>query len=522
MSRTHTKKTVMRRSRRGAAPLCEAPLSALVQGIEDGGLNAACGRVGQLPGILAGGGGSIRHHLYHCNSVISDLTFRCGVPYFLQRIEGVNPPSATTGCIMKDLSKENVRDVFFAPMKTALNAAKNSRECRKFSDWQHLTSGVGRCLEPVQSGRDWIQRLRHMFSLKVRVSSFFESLTSKRRLRLAQEVNDSVIARNGRRAASDCFAEHRELDNFGIYAGDGHYHECSVHEQEIGGRRRPVGHFFAIDLRTLLIRHLDVARPTPACRKEHDITVLKRLDSKTLRMGEPRGRKVIIAYDKAVVDFVQWYKWKKAKGVYIVTREKENMALLCCGNRSFDRNDPRNNGVVSDEQVGTSKNTLIRRITYVDPADAKKYVFITNEMTLPPGLVAFIYKKRWTIEKVFDQLKNKLRERKAWAKSATAKCQQAVFMCLAHNLMLIFERRIEAEEGITDRKILDRRKARITRTSEKAAAAGRPMNPMLLKVHNSVQRSLQFIRWLRWALDGSTSWRHAMDELRPLMAKYLC
>ena len=481
------------------------------------------GAYGTCRAFPQAGMGSIRYALYHCSPVISDLTFRCGVPYFLQRIDGVNPPSATTtGCIMKDLSQENVRDVFFAPMKTALNAAKNSRECRKFSDWQHLTSGVGRCLEPVQSGRDWIQRLRHTFSLKVRVSSFFESLTSKRRLRLAQEVNDSVIARNGRRAASDCFAEHRELDNFGIYAGDGHYHECSVHEQEIGGRRRPVGHFFAIDLRTLLIRHLDVARPTPACRKEHDITVLKRLDSKTLRMGEPRGRKVIIAYDKAVVDFVQWYKWKKAKGVYIVTREKENMALLCCGNRSFDRNDPRNNGVVSDEQVGTSKNTLIRRITYVDPADAKKYVFITNEMTLPPGLVAFIYKKRWTIEKVFDQLKNKLRERKAWAKSATAKCQQAVFMCLAHNLMLIFERRIEAEEGITDRKILDRRKARITRTSEKAAAAGRPMNPMLLKVHNSVQRSLQFIRWLRWALDGSTSWRHAMDELRPLMAKYLC
>ena len=43
-------------------------------------------------------------------------------------------------------------------------------------------------------------------------------------------------------------------------------------------------------------------------------------------------------------------------------------------------------------------------------------------MTLPPGLLAFIYKKRWDIEKVFDQFKNKLMENKAWEKSGNAKC----------------------------------------------------------------------------------------------------
>ena len=425
---------------------------------------------------------------------------------------------------MKNGSQQSVRDVFFAPMKNALEAAKTTRECRKFSDWQHLTSGVGRCLEPMRSGRDWIQRLRHVFSLKIRVSSFFESLASSRRLRLAQEVNELVVSHNDGSATSgdDCFAEHGELDDFGIYAADGHYHKCSVHDAAIGGKRRAVGHFFAINLRTQSMRHLDIARPAPGRKYEHDITALKRLGSQALRMGEPQGRKVILAYDPAVVDFLQWYKWKKAKGIYIVTREKKNMVPLCCGQRSFDRNDPRNNGVVSDEQVGTSKSTLIRRITYIDPVDAKKYVFITNEMTLPPGLIVFIYKKRWTIEKLFDQMKNKLMERKAWAKSTTAKCQQAVFMCLAHNLMLIFERKLKVEEGIADKKILDRRKARISENLKKAEAADRPMNPMLLAIRGSVQRSFQFIRWLRWVLVHRTLWGPAMDELRPLMAEYLC
>ncbi|NOY80777.1 MAG: hypothetical protein GXP31_07205 [Kiritimatiellaeota bacterium] len=67
-------------------------------------------------------------------------------------------------------------------------------------------------------------------------------------------------------------------------------------------------------------------------------------------------------------------------------------------------------------------------------------------------------------------------ERKAWAKSATAKCQQAVFMCLAHDLMLLLERRIAVGEGVTDPKILTRRKARITENVKKAEAAGRPIN----------------------------------------------
>jgi len=82
-------------------------------------------------------------------------------------------------------------------------------------------------------------------------------------------------------------------------------------------------------------------------------------------------------------------------------------------------------------------------------------------MTLPSGLIAFIYKKRWDIENVFDQFKNKLMEKKAWPKSANGKCTQAQFMILTHNLTLLLERKIELEEGISDTKIERKRKRRI-------------------------------------------------------------
>ena len=420
---------------------------------------------------------------------------------------------------MNSLGTDTVRAAFLKPLKDALDSSVNTRECPKFSDWEQLKAGVGRCVERVQSGRDWVQQLCHEFSMGLGVSCFFESLASPRRLRLAQEAGDKVAERCDAGADDDPFAQHPELDDFGIYAADGHYHACSAHEDAVEGKRWPVGHLFVANLRTQSMRHLDVARPKH--KRENDITVLKRLNPEVLRMGEPRGRKVLISYDPAVVDFEQWYRWKQSKGIYILTRQTRNMALICCGKLDFDRRDPRNNGVVDDEQVGNSKGRLVRRITYVDPVHGKRYVFITNEMTLPPGLIAFIYKMRWAIEKVFDQMKNKLLEKKAWAKSATAKCQQAAFMCLAHNLMLILERTIEAQEAITEEKVSRRMEARVAADTEKADDAGRPMNPLLLGVRRSFQRSLQFIRWLRWALSHATSWRPAIDQLRPLMAQYL-
>lgn len=421
----------------------------------------------------------------------------------------------------KSPTVNTVPSVFFEPLRDALSLSEHVRNCPRFSDWEHLRVGVGRCLERVQSGRDWLQQLRHQFSMKLGVSCFFESLGSARRLELVQEVNTRVARRCDAEAGinDDLFCSHSELENFGIYAADGHYHACSAHEEAIDGKRYAVGHFFVTNLRTQSIRHLDVARPEN--KRENDITALKRLDPDILRMGEPRGRKVIIAYDPAVVDFVQWYNWKQAKGIYIVTREKKNMALFCCAKPEFDRNDPRNNGVVSDEWVGHSKGRMIRRVTYIDPVNGKEYRFITNQMTLPPGLIAFIYKRRWDIEKIFDQMKNKLLEKKAWAKSPTAKCQQAAFMCLVHNLMLILERTIDEKEAIADEKVRAKMDARLSADTEKAEAAGRAMNPLLLGVRRSTQRSLQFIRWLRWALTHATPWRPAINELRPLMAQYM-
>jgi hypothetical protein len=415
-------------------------------------------------------------------------------------------------------------DVFYAPVNEELANCESRRDCISVTDAKFLLSGIGRCLEPAVSGREWVQKFRYLHSMALTVSNFFDAIKSKRRLRLLKEIAELLCARTDRMAPTqaDPFFEQRELDGFAVYAADGHYHCASAHETLIQEKRYPVGHFYAMNLRTQSVRHLDVTRPLEQNKKtEHDMHLLKRMDAEALRMGEPRGRKVLLAYDPAIIDFTQWYNWKQSKGIYIVTRQKDNMNPTCCGFLDFNRDDPRNNGVVRDEQVGVSGGILIRRITYIDPVSGKKYVFITNEMTLPPGLLAFVYKKRWDIEKVYDEFKNHLMETKAWADSPQAKCQQANFICMTHNLLLLLEHKLEEEEEIRETKIEKKRQKRRQEEDAKIKEANRKPNPLAQRCYRCVKRTLQFLRQLRLILMFPTSWRHAVSSLRPVMEKYL-
>jgi len=249
------------------------------------------------------------------------------------------------------------------------------------------------------------------------------------------------------------------------------------------------------------------------------MSALKRLTPAEMRLGAKAKTKVIHVYDPAGIDYYQWFKWK-TKGIYFISREKANSRPLVIGEIPIE-DDPRNTGVLTDERIGVFAGVMIRRIRYQDPASGEIFSFITNEFTLPPGLIAFLYKLRWDVEKSFDEKKNKLQENKAWATSDEAKSQQAHFVCMAHNLLILLERKLEREEGLRDDKLYKKRLKRMEQIEKKIRAADRTPNPMVLKCNRITQRSLQFIRWLRNAIASLTSWSDGVAQLRPLMAKYL-
>jgi len=407
------------------------------------------------------------------------------------------------------------------PLTGVIDKCKSKRKCNTLTDQQWIETGLLRTISQENSGRAFLQKLCDSGRMFLNRSLFFETLRSKRRLKLCQEVNFAVynnVMKND--CKQDPFAQYAELDEFDIFAGDGHYHAAAVHDTNKSGKKYPTQHFYSVDLRNHALNHLTLADTSGNRKREHDTRALKRLDKETLRQSAPKKRKVLYIWDKAGIDFMQWFKWKYSAGIYFVSREKENMDLLMMGELPFDKKDPVNAGVLSYDYVGCAAGVSMHRVRYQCPVSGKRYNFVTSLPYISPGLIAYLYKTRWDIEKIFDQVKNKLSEKKAWATSATAKTMQAQFICLAHNLMLIFDRYLE-QNGIKNSKENERRRSRLDKVLKGSSGSKKVKLPLFLTTpKQATQRSVKYIRWLRNHLYANTSWREATASLRRVYAVF--
>jgi hypothetical protein len=105
-------------------------------------------------------------------------------------------------------------------------------------------------------------------------------------------------------------------------------------------------------------------------------------------------------------------------------------------------------------------------------------------------------------------------EKKSWASTVTAKAAQAVFLCLLHNLMVLFETGL-AETGIPNAAEEKRRKKVLTERSQRVEKAGRIMPCIIAGFQRLTQRTVKFVRWLR-----SFFWQNRpLDELRLILKK---
>lgn len=420
-----------------------------------------------------------------------------------------------------------VSEEFFKPLFPLVDASPHLRRCPSLPDSRWLELGISRVLGDHRSGRSFLQQTLGLGRDTPTCQHFFESLKSPRRLRLCRDAS-SRLFQHAAPLLADALAGIRELAGFEILAGDGHWiahacHDPARRSNKGEDTRYPTGHFYLLDLRRHLLRHLALGDQVHR-RKEHDMRALKRAGAEGIRLGIARGRKAVLVWDPAGIDFHLWHDLKHGHGIYFISRPKENLSLLRCGELPWDRANDINRDVERDEQVGTATaGMMIRRVTYTDPDSGKAYEFITNEMTLPPGIIALLYRMRWDIEKVFDELKNKLGQTKAWAKSATAKEMQAQFICIAHNLMRLLEEKLAAG-GIGNAVESKRRMKRVGMMAgasgrEEPAGESRWAGCLRAWLSRFTQRGVKFIRWLRAQLLSQVPWNEACDRLRTIYAR---
>jgi hypothetical protein len=405
----------------------------------------------------------------------------------------------------------SVNAAFFQPLAGLVATSPHLYPCPEYSDEDWLRLGIQRVLERVESGRAFLQEHGPRFDYQPTRTNYFAALQSERRLELARDVNRRLLAAD---ALPDHLAQLPELQRYQCFALDGHWHQAATHDPRHDGTKMAVGHFYSLDLRGHQLRHLTVGEGL----HEHDMSVLKRIKPSGLRHDVAKGTRVLIVYDKAGIDFAYWKRCQRECAVYFISRVKEGMVYDWLDDRPVDPHDPRQRGVTADRHIMTRDGQQMRIIAYTDPATGQAYEFLTNEMHLPAGVIAELYRRRWDVEKVFDQIKNKLGEKKAWGTSLTAKATQGQLVALTHNLLLRYEARLEREHGVNNDAEDQRRLERHQALKQATRQAGSPLTTLRTGLRRATQRSVKFLRWLRQALRENLAEETAVPRLTLLYA----
>ena len=410
-------------------------------------------------------------------------------------------------------STTTVTTTFFQPLHGLAAASPQARPCPEFADEQFVRLGVQRVLESSESGRAFLQEHDVRFDDTPGNANYFAALQSPRRVAVLRDVNLGLVAAVDS-MGHDRLGEIAELTQYECFALDGHWHKAAAHDARPKGVKMVVGHFYSLNLRTHTLRHLTAGEGL----HEHDLSALKRVKPKGLRQEVPQGRRVLCIYDKAGINLGYWQRCRQECAVYFLSRLKENMVFDWLETIAWDRTDERNHGVTNDRRVMFEGGHKLRIVSYTDPRSGESYEFLTNEMDLPPGVIAELYRRRWEAEKVFDEIKNKLNERKAWATSLTAKTAQAQFIALTHNLLVLYEQVLETEHGVINQ-AEDQRRAKRTQAEEQAyLQAGQPLSALVLMTRRATQRSVKFIRWIRQSIRDNVAEAIAVSRLKALYA----
>lgn len=420
---------------------------------------------------------------------------------------------------ISDLSSESpVFRRLIEPLQDCIRNNSKAFSCQVTTDTDWLEIGIQRVLSEAVSGRDFLQKLFHQ-GKEISVGQFFAQLRSSRRLSYLKETLAQLLeVMKDRRREMDFLQEFEELSKFQVFGADGHYHVHACHDPIIDGSHRATQHFYCLNYRTLGLSHFALAEIGDQVKKESDIKACKKKNAEELRQGAGKGEKTLYVWDRAIVSYKFWEEMKR-HAVYFLTMCKSNLKFDHDKDLDFDREDPVNQGVLCDMMVRSKTDGVsVRRISYRCPISGKVLNFITNlHHRVRPGVVALLYKMRWDIEKVFDEIKNRLAEKKSWSTHPNGKEAQAHFICLTHNLLRLLEDELE-REGVVNLQDQTRRKERLEEALEKKRMKLEHA-PMLRKlVRRVVQKSTLLIRWLRSHLNLPVPWR---DAKLALLATYV-
>ena len=172
--------------------------------------------------------------------------------------------------------------------------------------------------------------------------------------------------------------------------------------------------------------------------KIHDVNVLDHLI--------PEAGSIYVM-DRAYLDFHRLYQLHQCSAIF-VTRSKTNTGLR----RLYSNKVDKSTGVRCDQIVVLtgyySKKDYpekLRRIKYFDAEKGRSFVFLTNQFTLPPEIIAELYRYRWRVEIFFKWIKQHLRIKSFYGTSENAVKTQIWIAVSTYVLVAIMKKRLKID-----------------------------------------------------------------------------
>ena len=412
-----------------------------------------------------------------------------------------------------------IRDAFLEPALSLLSTLDNHREDLAFSDAEFLTLGVRRINTFHPSGRSFLQSARQCDVTEVSLKAYFGAASSLRRLSMVHELNTKLSRTIV--SPTDRFARFPELAGRDVLALDGHDVRHATHEPPAtmaSGRREVPDTVTGVFLRNLRSGAARVLAQTDG--HQHEWAAVKDRPWSDF-LWQPEAKGTLLVIDPVAVDFAFLRGAKFKGGFTVITRTKTNLVVREVKPLEWDKKDPRNEGVLSDERVRFGEPGEFRQIRYQDPETGEVYEFLTTEFHLAPGIIAQLYRLRWDIEKFFDACENLLAEKRAWGVGPVPAQVQNEFLVLTHNLLLLLSGRLEVEEGIRDEKVEAKYDAALKIRIAAALLEGKKVSPWVRVLRRITRWSSQFTRWIQDAIVHNWEWHAGVAKLVPLMRAYM-
>jgi hypothetical protein len=385
-----------------------------------------------------------------------------------------------------------------------------------------IALGLLRHLQGMGTLREQVQALLHLdpapgARAPLARSTWSDALCSAARLDVLEETLPALVA-DAAAVLPDRLADIPGLGTRSVRAIDGTYQGESAHFRrrtpKDGGEDNPKGHALLSVYNLRLGVPEDVQVET---RNRHETAILRDYDRSPRALT--RERHTLFLVDRAFIDARFWDAKKSTLAITIITRMKANLRIDSTEGLGVAA-DPVNAGVQRDLRVMLASSSAPWSLITYRTRRGQVVAFLTNDFDLQPGVVAFLYSRRWEEEKCFDTWKNDFSQAKAWGKRTVAIDNQVRLAIVTSILVAMLLANTLGDDGLTDTKALRRQARRQAKPPDQPDGTDRPdWTASLFRYTAKVSR--QVLRFFKHCFLKPASPALYERELKPLLMAYL-